>query len=48
MITRPHIHPLETRSEITRNNRASGRSIVMDLGRESVEHWAVFAKKASI
>lgn len=26
----------------------SSRSIVLDLGRQTVEHWAAFAKKASI
>lgn len=39
--------PLETRSEQANAHRES-RSIVMDLGRQTVEHWARFAKKASI
>lgn len=39
--------PLETRSEGLHVHRES-RSIVMDLGRQTVEHWARFAKKASI
>lgn len=37
--------PLETRSE---QAHRESRSIVMDLGRQTVEHWAKFAKKASI
>ena len=39
--------PLETKSEAIEVHRES-RSIVMDLGRQTVEHWARFAKKASI
>uniref|UniRef100_A0A7E4V256 G_PROTEIN_RECEP_F1_2 domain-containing protein n=1 Tax=Panagrellus redivivus TaxID=6233 RepID=A0A7E4V256_PANRE len=39
--------PLETKSEAIDHHRES-RSIVMDLGRQTVEHWARFAKKASI
>ncbi|KAI6240824.1 G-PROTEIN-RECEP-F1-2 domain-containing protein [Aphelenchoides fujianensis] len=39
--------PLETRSEQANAHRES-RSIVMDLGRQTVQHWAAFAKKASI
>ncbi|CAD5221903.1 unnamed protein product [Bursaphelenchus xylophilus] len=39
--------PLETRSEGLHVHRES-RSIVLDLGRQTVEHWARFAKKASI
>uniref|UniRef100_A0AC34Q581 G-protein coupled receptors family 1 profile domain-containing protein n=1 Tax=Panagrolaimus sp. JU765 TaxID=591449 RepID=A0AC34Q581_9BILA len=39
--------PLETKSEALDTHRES-RSIVMDLGRQTVEHWARFAKKASI
>ncbi|CAD5215932.1 unnamed protein product [Bursaphelenchus okinawaensis] len=39
--------PMETRSEGLHVHRES-RSIVLDLGRQTVEHWARFAKKASI
>jgi hypothetical protein len=39
--------PLETKSEAIDVHRES-RSIVMNLGRQTVEQWARFAKKASI
>uniref|UniRef100_A0A914XTX1 G-protein coupled receptors family 1 profile domain-containing protein n=1 Tax=Panagrolaimus superbus TaxID=310955 RepID=A0A914XTX1_9BILA len=39
--------PLETKSEAIDGHRES-RSIVMNLGRQTVEQWARFAKKASI
>jgi hypothetical protein len=39
--------PLETRSEQANAHRES-RSIVMDLGAQTVQQWARFAKKASI
>lgn len=39
--------PLETKSEAIEGHRES-RSIVMNLGRQTVEQWARFAKKASI
>ncbi|KAI6215200.1 G-PROTEIN-RECEP-F1-2 domain-containing protein [Aphelenchoides besseyi] len=41
------VRPLETRSEQANAHRES-RSIVMDLGRQTVEHWVRFAKKQSI
>ncbi|KAI1708922.1 serpentine type 7TM GPCR chemoreceptor srx domain-containing protein [Ditylenchus destructor] len=47
------ISPRETRSEViagksTMTHGESKRSIVGDLGRQTIEHWAAFAKKASI
>ncbi|KAI6176842.1 G-PROTEIN-RECEP-F1-2 domain-containing protein [Aphelenchoides bicaudatus] len=38
--------PMETRSEQTNMHRES--RAVLDLGRQTLEHWAKFAKKASI
>jgi hypothetical protein len=42
-----HCFPLETRSEQTANIHRESH-MVMDLGRQTIENWARFAKKASI